>query len=285
MLSPLTSTDWLATHLDRPDLRILDCSVLMYTAPDGTYTFGPGHDEFAAAHIPRSVFVDVLAELADESSPLPMMMPPAAVFAATMERYGVGARTHVILYDRGNHAWAARVWWMLRAAGFDAASVLNGGWQKWLAEGRPTSTTPGSYPRGAFVPRARPDLFATKSDVLAALHDPDVTLVNALSPEEFRGEAQTRLPRRGRIPGSCNVHCESLIDPVSKAYRSPEELRRIFTAAGALRGGRAVTYCGGGIAASSDALALTLLGVEPVAVYDGSLAEWAADPTLPLERG
>jgi thiosulfate/3-mercaptopyruvate sulfurtransferase len=285
MASPLASTAWLAANLERSDLRILDCSVLMRTAADGTYTFGPGRDEWVSAHIPGSSFVDVLAELCDRNHSLPMMMPPPEVFAATMAGYGVGDDTEVVLYDRGNHAWAARVWWMLRACGFDAARVLDGGWQKWLAEDRPTTAAPSRYARGTFVPRPRPELFADKAQVQAALRERGVALVNALSPEEFRGETKTHRPRAGRIPGSRNVYCETLIDPATKTYRSVTELRDLFAATGALGAQRTVTYCGAGIAASSDALALTLLGVENVAVYDGSLAEWAADPSLPIERG
>jgi thiosulfate/3-mercaptopyruvate sulfurtransferase len=285
MHGPLIDTDWLAANLLRADLRILDCSVLMRTAPDGTYGFAPARDEWLGAHIPGSQFVDVLAELADRRSPLPMMMPPADELADALEPYGVGDDTVVVLYDRGNHAWAARVWWMLRAAGFDAASVLDGGWQKWLAEGRPTSIDRARPPPARFTPRPRPELFVDRAAVQAALERGGVMLVNALSPEEHRGEAKTRLPRAGRIPGSRNVHCQALIDPVSHTYRPADELRGIFAAAGVLGAERTVTYCGGGIAASSDALALTLLGVPNVAIYDGSLSEWAADPTLPLERG
>jgi thiosulfate/3-mercaptopyruvate sulfurtransferase len=283
--SPLVSTAWLADTATRPDLRILDCSVVMRTAPDGTYSFVAGRDEWNAAHIPGSVFLDVLAELADKTSTLPMMMPPAAVFAAAMEQHGVGEGTHVVLYDRGNHAWATRVWWMLKACGFDSASVLDGGFKKWLAEGRPTSREPVPYPRGRFVLRPRPELFVGRDEVLAALERRDTVLINALSPEEHRGEAKTRLPRAGRIPGSSNVHCQALLDPVTNAYRPREQLEELFAAAGALGAERTVTYCGGGIAATSDAFALALLGVQNVAVYDGSLAEWTADPELPLERG
>lgn len=284
-MSPLVSTAWLADAAARPELRILDCSVVMRTAPDGTYSFVAGRDEWNAAHIPGSVFVDVLAELADKTSPLPMMMPPAAVFAAAMERHGVGEGTRVVLYDRGNHAWATRVWWMLRACGFDSAAVLDGGFKKWVQEGRPASREPVSHPRGRFVPRPRPELFVGRDEVLAALEQHDTVLINALSPEEHRGEAQTRLPRAGRIPGSRNVHCQALLDPVTNAYRPREQLEKLFAAAGALGAQRTVTYCGGGIAATSDAFALALLGVPNVAVYDGSLAEWTADPALPLDRG
>jgi thiosulfate/3-mercaptopyruvate sulfurtransferase len=102
------------------------------------------------------------------------MTPSPEAFAATMAGYGVGAGTEVVLYDRSNHAWAARVWWMLRVSGFDSAAVLDGGWQKWAAEGRPTSTEATAYPRGEFVPQQRPELLATKAQVREALGEPAV---------------------------------------------------------------------------------------------------------------
>jgi thiosulfate/3-mercaptopyruvate sulfurtransferase len=283
--SPLVSTDWLAARLDEPSLRVLDCTVVMRTAADGSYTFVGGRDEWAGGHIPEAVFVDVLADLAANDTPLPMMMPPVADFARAMEELGVGDDTAVVLYDRSNHAWAARVWWMLRAAGFDAAAVLDGGWVKWSAEGRPVSTQQNAYPRGRFTARPRPEVFADKARVLSAVEDRTVTVVNALSAEEHRGEAKTRFPRKGRIAGSRNVHCQTLIDPVTNAYKPPSALRELFAAAGALGTDEVITYCGAGIAASSDALALTRLGVPRVAIYDGSLAEWTADAALPMETG
>lgn len=283
--SPLVTTEWLAARLEQPSLRILDCSVVMRTTADGSYSFVAGRDEYARGHIPGSVFVDVLGELAATDNPLPLMMPAPETFAATMARYGVGTGTEVVLYDRSNHAWAARVWWMLRACSFDTATVLDGGWQKWEAEGRPVAATPGRYPRGEFTPRFRPELMATKERVRESLRRPDVAIVHSLSPEEYRGTAPTRFPRAGRIAGSKNVYCQSLIDPVTHAYRSKDELRQRFSDAGALDHTTAITYCGAGIAASCNALALTLLGVPNVAVYDGSLAEWTADPALPMETG
>ncbi|HVY63869.1 MAG TPA: sulfurtransferase [Gammaproteobacteria bacterium] len=285
MISPLVSTEWLATRLDRPELRVLDCSVIMKIEPDGTYAFVGGADEWAAAHIPGSAYVDPRSELAAKNAPLANTAPPLPELAATFERYGIGDGTEVVLYDRGNHAWATRVFWLLRACGFDAAGVLDGGWQKWTAEGRPTSTTPPRHPRGRLTLRPRPEVFADKRVVQQALGEPTVTLLNALSPEEHRGTAPTKLPRAGRIPGSRNVYCQTLIDPVTKAYKPLPELRDLFSSAGALDGERTIVYCGGGIAATSDAFVLALLGRTDVAVYDGSLAEWTADPTLPMERG
>lgn len=281
--SPLVETAWLDEHLREPDLRILDCSVVIKTNGDSGYAFVPGRKEFDRGHIPGSVFVDVLNDLAAKGDPRPAMMPETQEFADTMAGFGVGEGTRVVLYDRSHHSWAARVWWMLRACGSDTAAVLNGGWQKWISEGRRASTEPAIYPRGNFRPRPRPSLMATKQEVLDSLHARGVRLVNALSPEEHRGET-TRFPRAGRIPGSTNVYYQSLVDPQTHAYLPARKLREQFEAASAMSADRVITYCGAGIAASSDALALTLLGKTNVAVYDGSLAEWTADPALPMEK-
>jgi thiosulfate/3-mercaptopyruvate sulfurtransferase len=283
--SPLVSTEWLAVNLDRPELRIIDCSVIMKTTPDGGYGFVSGREEWAERHIPGAVFVDMLAEMSARDSTLPMMLPGPEELTTKVEALGIGDDTEVVLYDRSNHAWAARMWWMLRVYGFDAAAVLEGGWQKWSAEHRPTSDEVTSPRRGRFTPRFRPRLVATREQVLESIGKPEVAIVNALPPEHFRGTAPTDLPRAGRIAGSCNVYCQLLIDPETGAYWPAPKLRELFEEAGALGAERFITYCGAGIAASSDALALALLGVDNVAVYDGSLAEWAADPALPMEQG
>jgi thiosulfate/3-mercaptopyruvate sulfurtransferase len=284
MRAQLVETEELLQALKDSTICVLDCTVVMVPTPDGGYTFRPGREEYDAGHIPGAVFVDVLGELADKRPKLPMMMPPVEEFAETMAGHGVGEGMRVVLYDRGNHAWAARVWWMLRAAGFDDAAVLNGGWQKWMAEKRPVTKEPGSYPRGRFMPKFRRELIATKEQVLKSIGTKDVSIVNALSPEEFRGE-KTRFPRSGRIKGSSNVYCQALIDPETQAFLPEAELRKKFEATGALKAKQVITYCGAGIAASADALALTLLGVKNVAVYDGSMAEWTADSSLPMETG
>lgn len=282
--TPLVETDWLAAHLGEPDLRILDCSVVRQDREDGTYSFVSGRENWERGHIPGSMHVFVLGELSDPDNPVPMMMPSFEKFADVISGYGVGNDSRVVLYDNSNHAWAARVWWMLRVCGFDNAAVLNGGWKKWLRENRPVSTEAVTYPRGNLVPRPRPELMATKQEVLDSLGSGSVQLIHALPPETFTGKAAP-YGRPGRIPGSSNVYCEWLIDPESDTYIDPEAQRRLFAEAGALEADRVVTYCGGGIAASSDALALVCLGVKNVAVYDGSLSEWAADPSLPMETG
>jgi thiosulfate/3-mercaptopyruvate sulfurtransferase len=279
----LVDTGWLAAHLGDADLRIYDCSVTLVPIAGGMRPES-GQAAWAGAHIPGSGYIDLIAELSDRGSALPFMMPPAAQCAAAFGRYGIGAQTRVVLYDAGGHMWATRVWWMLRALGCDAVAVLDGGLVKWRAEGRPLSTEPPRYPAGEFRPQPRPELFVDKRHVQDALGNPDVCLINALSADEHAGRV-SRTARPGRIPGSGNVPAGSLIDPATGAYLPLEVLREKFRAAGALGGGRIVTYCGGGIAATSAAFTLARLGAPQVAVYDGSLVEWSGDHSLPLETG
>jgi thiosulfate/3-mercaptopyruvate sulfurtransferase len=277
----LVEAAWLEAHLNDPNLRILDCTVLFATDANGVRV-ASGRDAWTQGHIPGSGFADLMQDLSDRNSPVPFMMPPATQFAEAMSRYGIGDGTHVVLYDACSDMWAARVWWMLRVCGFDQAAVLNGGWHKWTMEGRPVSTDPSPYPPAHFIARLRPELMADKREVLATIGDSHTCLLNALTVEDHAGTV-VRYGRAGHIPSSVNVPTVALIDPVTHAYLPAAQLRAQFEAVGALSRERVITYCGGGIAASSDAFVLTLLRVPNVAVYDGSLLEWSADPTLPME--
>jgi thiosulfate/3-mercaptopyruvate sulfurtransferase len=280
----LVETEWLERHLNDPALRVLDCTVYLRPAPGGGVRPESGREDWERAHIPGSAYADLIHDLSDRNTPLPLMMPPAAQFAEAMSRYGVGDGTRAVLYDTSGTLWATRVWWMLRSFGFDDAAVLNGGWRKWMAEGRAVSSSPPGYPRGTFVAHYRPELIASRQDVLDAIGKEDTRIMNALSAEEHSGKV-SRLPRPGHIPSSVNVPAQALLDPATNAFRPFEELRSLFERAGALNHDRVITYCGGGIAASADAFALTLLGVGNVALYDGSLVEWTSDPSLPMEVG
>jgi thiosulfate/3-mercaptopyruvate sulfurtransferase len=281
----LVDTDWLAGHLDDPGIRVLECTVYLHpTDVPGGYRVESGRARWAQGHIPGAGFADLQEDLSDRSSALRFTMPPAAQFAEAMGRYGVGPGVRVVLYDRFVNMWAARIWWMLRAFGFDEAAVLDGGWKKWTREGRPIATDDGNRPRRTFVARPRPELIADKAGVLAALGEDRACVLNALTAEQHRGGGVANR-RPGRIAGSVNVPAVDLVNPETHAYLPEDLLREKFAAAGALDARRVVTYCGAGIAASSDAFVLALLGHDDVAVYDASLSEWAADPTLPMETG
>src|SRR5256712_4004510 len=183
----MVETDWLAVHLDDPALRVLECTTILHPRPEGGYRAEPGRATWTAGHIPRSGFADLTDDLSDRASSLLYMMPPDEQMAAAMARLGVGEGTRVVLYDRAVNMWAARVWWMLRAVGFDQAAVLNGGWRKWTHEGRPASTEPCVYPPARFVARPRPELFVGKDAVLAGLGERATCVINALSEEQHRG--------------------------------------------------------------------------------------------------
>ena len=270
----LVETDWLTQHLTDTNLRILDCTVFLKPGPDGMIVES-GRNAWSESHIPGSQFVDVLDELSDKEATYPFMMPSAQQFADAMSSYGIDDSTQVILYDAGATIWATRVWWMLRAFGFDQAAVLNGGWVKWQQEGQPITADGATYPAGNFVANPRPALIASKADVLAATQDGATCIVNALGADQHNA---------GHIPSSVNLPAGSLLDPDTNAFRNVATLRAAFDHRGALGRERIITYCGGGIAATSDAFVLTLLGAENVAVYDGSMSEWSADSSLSLER-
>ncbi|NQV21308.1 MAG: sulfurtransferase [Rhodospirillales bacterium] len=284
-------TDWLAQHLDDPDLRVFDCTVIAGPNPDlekaktRPFAFQSGRPNYDQGHIPGAGFFDILSELSDASSELPLMVPPAPQFADAMARYGIGDNTRVVLYSTAEPMWAARGWWMLRAFGFDNAVVLNGGWAKWRAEGRPVSDLPCKYPRGQFTVRPRPDVFVGKAEVLAAIDDQGACIINALPPAMHTGSGGPVFGRKGRIAGSVNVPVGSLHDPDTGAYLPLDTLQEVFDTVQAGDADRIITYCGGGIASSNDAFVLVMLGHDNVAVYDGSMFEWGDDPSLPMETG
>jgi thiosulfate/3-mercaptopyruvate sulfurtransferase len=281
----LIETDQLEHQLGNPELCILDCTTHLIPDPKITYQVVPGRADFEKAHIPGAQFVDLQADLSDNSHRLRFMKPSAEAFAAAMGRFGVGERSRVVTYSTTTPQWATRVWWLLRVFGFDNAAVLNGGFSKWSREGRPVETGP-ARPRtpAHFVVREERQLMVGKDEVQQAIGDGAICTLNALLPEQYAGSGGNSYGRVGRIRGSVNVPAARLIDPATSAFLPAEELRRRFDAVGALDK-EVITYCGGGIAASADAFALVMLGHDRVKLYDASMSEWAADPSLPMETG
>ncbi len=275
----LVDPSWLASRLGGERLRVLDVTVQI--TPE--FVTSSGRAGWQMAHVPGSVFGDLLGGLSDRAAPpLMMMLPSAEQFAAEMGALGVGPGTQVVLYDARENMWAARVWWMLRAFGFDDAAVLDGGWRAWTAQQHPVCSQPCACPPAQFAARPRPGLFAGAQDVLRAIGDPDTVIVSALGRRQHRGEI-SEYGRPGHIPGARNVSAWAILDKATGRYRPLEELRQMC--APILGAGRIITYCGGGIAAASLAFVLHRLGHPNVAVYDGGLLEWCADPSLPLEVG
>jgi thiosulfate/3-mercaptopyruvate sulfurtransferase len=282
----LIETDELQRRLGDSDLLIFDCTIHLIPNPDVGYTVKPGREDFENGHIPGAQFIDLQADLSAPHPKLRFMLPDAGAFAAAMGRFGVGENSRVVLYSTTTPQWASRIWWMLRNYGFDNAAVLNGGFQKWSREGRPVDTGAArAHSPATFVVRADRQLMVGRETVLAAIGDAAICTINALSREQHTGTGGTVYGRAGRIAKSVNVPAAALLDPATGAYLPASELRPKFAAVGAFDKRRVITYCGGGIAASSDALILTMLGHPDVRLYDASMSEWSNDPTLPMETG
>ncbi len=273
-LPSLIETDWLRSHLADPVLHILECTVFINSGQDGV-RFESGDRVWSEGHIPGSRFVDLIKDLSDPNSKFPFMLPSADQFTEVMERHGIGEGVQVVLYDRAKTIWAARVWWMLRCFGFDQTSILNGGWHKWSREGRPVSTEVSDSPPAKFQVRLRPELITNLEQVQAILGNEEVCLIHTLEQNSYR---------QCRIPNSVNVPAVELLDPDTEAFLPLETLRQRFIQSGATNGKRIITYCGAGITSCSDAFILTLLDYPNISMYDGSLAEWTADPKLPIEK-
>jgi thiosulfate/3-mercaptopyruvate sulfurtransferase len=284
----LVQTDWLEAHLHDPDLRVFECTTYLRPAEPGAavpYHPEAGRADYQAGHIPGAGFFDLPGELSRQDASVHFMMLPPDQFADVMARHGVGDGTRVVLYSRDRVMWATRAWWMLHAMGFDRAAVLDGGFEKWVAEGRPVSTEPPAYPRATFTPRPRPGFFVDRDAVLSTIANPDVLLINTLSEPDFRGEEPSRYGRPGHIPSSVNLPWPGLTESETNVLIPLEQAAKQIETIGADRAERIVCYCGGGISATMGLFLLHRLGYDNLALYDASMAEWARDEALPIERG
>jgi thiosulfate/3-mercaptopyruvate sulfurtransferase len=275
----LVSTEWLAAHLNAPDVRILDASWHMP---------GSARDaraEFEAAHIPGARFFDI-DEISDEQSSLPHMAPPVEKFVSRMRGLGIGDGHRVVVYDTHGLFSAARVWWLFRLFGKRDVAVLDGGLPKWRAEGRPVEDGVPILRDRHFTARRDASLVRDVTQVAATAKLGDAQIVDARSAARFRGEAPEPRPglRSGHIPGSKNLPYGELLSPDGTMKDVPE-LRGAFEAAGVDVTKPAITTCGSGISAAILSLALERLGNRSHALYDGYWAEWGAYPDLKVEQG
>ena len=212
-------SSWRARSVS-PTSGSYDCTTYLEPTPAGSddpYIAVSGRRTFEDAHIPGADFLDLQGEFSDATTRLRFMMPATAQLEAAFGRHGLGQGSRVVLYSIGSMMWATRFWWMLRALGFDRAAVLDGGFDKWKAEGRPTESGPAKgYAPTTFSAKPRPGLFVGREAVLGALGRSGTVIVNALGPQFHKGLEPSRYGRPGRIPGSVNVPAASLVNPATK---------------------------------------------------------------------
>ena len=271
----LVSTSWLAENISRPEIRILD----VRWRPDGS-----GQATYHAGHIPAAAYLDWRAELieADEDEEVLLLAGPDRV-AGAMGRAGIGDGMTAVVYDDTQNLFASRVWWSMRAYGFESARLLDGGFPAWVSETRTVSSAQQPPPTATFTPRAQLAARLTTPDIRRLLGSPDVQILDARAPAEYRGH-EGNAKRLGHIPGAVNVPVGATSRPGSQHLREADELRSILHRANVTRGPRLVCYDGSGVAAAKLAFILSLLGHDDVAVYDGGWAEWGNRLDLPVER-
>jgi thiosulfate/3-mercaptopyruvate sulfurtransferase len=259
----LVDTAWVAAHSRDADVRVLDVR----------------RTGFDLGHVPYALWLDP-ESIRDAANP-PTFMLPQAGFEHTMGRLGISNRTRVILYDDRGGLLASRVWWMLNAHGHSNVALMDGGWTKWTAEGRPTTTATAPVPAAAFAATLHRQWLATADDVVAAINAPGTRIIDARTVAEMDG-SDTRLGSRGGvIPSAVPVYWEDLLDPVAKTFKPADELRAIFEARGIRPSDVVIAYCWVGHRSAVDLFALHLIGYDRLRNYLGSWEEWSRRPDLP----
>jgi thiosulfate/3-mercaptopyruvate sulfurtransferase len=275
----LVSTQWLADHIDAPDVRVVDAS--WYMPADNI----SARERYDGEHIPGAVFFDIDDIAADDSAPLPHMMPDAIKFSAKVRKLGLGDGVRIVVYGQTGSALAAcRAWWMLRHFGHQDVVVLDGGLPKWKAENRPVTDAPTPPRERHFTARANSFLLREIDQVLSNVKTNREQLVDARAGERFRGEIDDPWGKSGHVPGSFNLPFNLLIN-ADGTFKDADAIKEEFNTAGVNLDKPVVATCGSGVTACVLAMGAYIAGHKQVAVFDGSWAQWATTEDSPVDTG
>ena len=280
----LISTEALSEAMSQngANLRIFDVTVTLVPNPPG-YKAVSGIEDYGNGHIPGTAFMDLGKDLSDTTSGLGFTLPSAEYLQAAYRAAGIDDNSQVVFYSSGHMMWATRAWWMLYSCGHKQVAVLDGGLEKWKAENRDLSMDAGSYTAGQMSVNLDAERWVNKEQTAAAIEDGGICTINALAPGVYSGEADMHYGRRGHIENSKNLYYDTMMQ--EGCFKPAADLRQNFEESGVWGTPRVIAYCGGGISATIDAMALTLIGHDNVAIYDGSMSEWVKDESLPLSTG
>ncbi|MEW5754821.1 MAG: sulfurtransferase [Pseudomonadota bacterium] len=271
----------LARHFEHPDWRIIDCR---FDLADTTR----GRTAYRAAHIPGAVYAHL-----DEDLSAPMIpgktgrhpLPAQSDLVATLSHWGIDGRVQVVAYDDSGGPFAARLWWLLRWLGHEHVAVLDGGWRHWVAARLPVCDAQCAPVARSFTPQPRPYLAVDADDVLRALDDPAIKLLDARAADRYRGENETLDPKAGHIPGALSAPFMGNLDSAGR-FLDQESLRARYRALlGATTAANTIAYCGSGVTAAHDILAMLHAGLGDARLYAGSWSHWITDPARPIETG
>jgi thiosulfate/3-mercaptopyruvate sulfurtransferase len=260
----LVETDWVAAHAADANVRVVDMR----------------QSGFDAGHVPGAVYLSPVA-IRDANAP-PTFLPTPAAFEQMMGKLGISNTTRVIAYDERGGIYAARLWWILNYYGHTNVALMNGGWLKWAAEQRPTTTEARPPAAGRFTARAQPKWLATASDVVAAIDKPGIAIVDARTTAEIEGKDLRNIKRGGFIPSSTPVYWEDLLNLPQRTFKTADELKQLYESRGIVPSKEVIAYCQVGMRASVDLFALHLIGYDKLRNYLGSWEEWGNRDDLPI---